>query len=142
GPFEERIEIGKRTVKAHGKFRKVRFEPLHSAPPLLCEERSAAPAIGGFPGTAAITAGDQFPQDAPLEVGIAMVPVRNERVGEENEMHGFVPFRRLAHTTNPRFSSSCCASPKRSWARWVETHWISSCRPSSRRRPGLYSSSS
>src|SRR5690625_4133321 len=75
GPCEERIEIGKRTVKAHGKFGKVRFEALHSAPPLLCEERSAAPAIGGFPGAAAMTAGDQFPQDAPLEVGIAMVPV-------------------------------------------------------------------
>lgn len=73
-----RPQIGKRIAKL----------PLRHLAVLPAEVRNA-PAPLRLTGAERVSAPDQFPGDTAQEVSVAVVPIRNERVTEENDSHGF-----------------------------------------------------
>src|SRR5919108_1579027 len=79
------IEI--RVVGADVEFRKTLVEVCESRLALLATEIDAAPSLRRLQRLHLMPAGAQLSENAPLEMGVPVIPVGHEGMGIENKFH-------------------------------------------------------
>ena len=142
GAVQGAVEVERRQVVEMA--REVRIDAAEAGErrlaPLLREQVGAAPAVARLLDLDAVPALPQGPAIAAQEVGVAVVPVRLQRVAEEDDVE-----RRTAHTAAPPTTTSGTRGSAGAAGRWTvgeaswRSHWsrrVTPCRtPTSGRQP-------
>ena len=70
------------------------MEPFECRHAMGSDKVATTPAVFRLERQSVMTARLQFTQDAPEEMRIAVIPIRNQRMGVENEAHAALSSRR------------------------------------------------